>query len=489
MTSQAQHTTAGNAPGQVPDIREFIWERLVALLDVSVVVYLGLMALYLVTGPIDAGVFTVRGLAKPLLLTIVLVSLRAAVSRSSWLSRLAWRTWRRAAADAAALAGRVSWAPAAVDAGVALLATRIVGKAIGFVVIVLVPPVGPRPFEMPFEHVKFAETFAAWDSGWYFGIAQRGYYFDPDGQSSIPFFPLYPLLMRIAAWPFGGTDRSLWLAGIVISYVSFFVALVLLHRLTERFVGTREAARRTVLYVAVFPFSYFFSRVYTESLFLLVTVAAVYAAFSSRWRLAGFFGALAALTRPNGLLIIVPLGILALQTGASWRERLRHVSPLIAVPSALGLYCCYVYSLTGDAFAWLDAQKHWGYSIGNRPWATLQQLLETLETRGIYSYLVAEREGIYASLHASVALTFIALTPSVFSRLGIALGSYVAVSLLVPLSGNALEGLGRYAATMFPVFILLGTITSQRFHDVLLIVGSLGLVLLITLFVTLHPIY
>ena len=46
--------------------------------------------------------------------------------------------------------------------------------------------------------MRFAETFAAWDSGWYFDIAQRGYYWSASGQSSLAFFPLYPMLMR--AW-------------------------------------------------------------------------------------------------------------------------------------------------------------------------------------------------------------------------------------------------------------------------------------------------
>jgi hypothetical protein len=489
MVFPAQHTAAGGPSAPFRDIFTLISVRLVSLLDVLVVLYVGLTALYLVIGPIDVGVFTVRGIAKPILLMTTLASLRVALPCSSWLSRLMSRTRDRLSAASAAVASRVAWAPAVVDAGIALLATRVVGKVIGFAANVLIPAVGPRPFEMPFEHVKFAETFAAWDSGWYFDIAQRGYYFSAGGQSSVPFFPLYPLLMRAVAWPFGGTDRALWIAGVVISYCSFFLALVLLHRLAERLAGTREAARRTVLYVAVFPFSYFFSRVYTESLFLLVTVAAVYAAVSTRWTLAGGFGALAALTRPNGLLILVPLGILALQSGPTWRERLRHASPLIAVPLAFGLYCGFVYTLTGDPFAWLDAQKHWGYSIGHRPWAALQQLLETMEARGVYHYLVSKPESVYACVHALVALVFLALTPSVFRRLGIALGAYVAIGLLVPLSGNALEGIGRYAATLFPAFILMGMITSQRIHDVLLIVGSLGLVLLITLFVTLHPIY
>ncbi|MDQ3488331.1 MAG: hypothetical protein M3468_11435 [Acidobacteriota bacterium] len=54
---------------------------------------------------------------------------------------------------------------------------------------------------MPFKREKLAQIFAGWDSGWYFDIARRGYYFDPEGQSSIAFFPLYPLLMGAVAWP------------------------------------------------------------------------------------------------------------------------------------------------------------------------------------------------------------------------------------------------------------------------------------------------
>jgi hypothetical protein len=87
------------------------------------------------------------------------------------------------------------------------------------------------------------------------------------------------------------------------------------------------------------------------------------------------------------------------------------------------------------------------------------------------------------------ALVFVALTPSVFTRVGPALGTYLAVSLYVPLTGNALEGVGRYAATLFPAFMLLGTISSRRVHEAILVGSALLLSLLTSLFVTLHPIY
>jgi hypothetical protein len=65
----------------------------------------------------------------------------------------------------------------------------------------------------------------------------------------------------------------------------------------------------------------------------------------------------------------------------------------------------------------------------------------------------------------------------------------VLASLLVPLSGNALEGIGRYTAVLFPVFMVLGGLRSQRMHEALLIIAALLRSLFVILFVTLRPIY
>jgi hypothetical protein len=91
--------------------------------------------------------------------------------------------------------------------------------------------------------------------------------------------------------------------------------------------------------------------------------------------------------------------------------------------------------------------------------------------------------------HGVVALFLLACVPTVFTRLGAPLGCYVLVSLLVPLSGNALSGIGRYGAVLFPVFMMLATIESRRMHEALPIIWSLFLALFVGLFVTWHPIY
>jgi hypothetical protein len=465
-------------------------ERTLATLDGLIAAGLVVCLLYFALGGFDLGFVSVRRISKPFLLLLVLASLRAAVPRSSWLPLLLGDIARRIRDRAAILDRRTPWAAAAFDALVAVLTVHLLPKGTAFLANVLFPAARPRPFPMPFESAKFAQTFAAWDSGWYFDIAQRGYYWSPTGQSSIAFFPLYPMLMRALAWPFGGGDRPLWIAGIALSYTCLFLGLAVLHRLTARtFGGDRETARRTLLYVAVFPFAYFFTQVYTESLFLLTSVSAVAAAVASRWGWAGLFGALAALTRPNGILIAVPLGLLALAGRPRLAELMRRAAALALVPLGFGAFCAFALRLTGDPLGWLRAQAQWGYTVGNRPWGELMRLLDGLDRQGLYGYFFSDPLAPYYFLHGMVALAFVALTLSVFTRVGLALGAYVAVSLYVPLSGNALEGIGRYAATLFPVFMLLGTITSRRVHEAILIGSALVLSLLTSLFAGFYPVY
>ena len=463
--------------------------RALAALDAVIAAYSVVGLLYLATGGFNLGLFSVRRFSKPFLVLVVLASLRAAIPLPSWLTRLLAGGLQAVRRQVAALQARTPWATAALDSLVAVLTVHLLPKGTAFLANLLVPPARPRPFPMPFESARFAETFAAWDSGWYFDIAQRGYYWSPSGQSSLAFFPLYPLLMRALAWPFGGGDRALWTAGIALSFACLFLGLAVLHRLTETLTGSREAARRTVLYLAVFPFAYFFTQVYTESLFLLTSVSAVAAAVASRWGWAGLFGALTALTRPNGILIAVPLGLLALRGRPRPAELARRAAALALVPLGFSAFCAFAYRLSGDPLGWLRAQAQWGYTVGNRPWVELMRLLDGLERQGLYGYFFSDPLAPYYFVHGVVALVFVALVPSVFTRVGLALGAYVAVSLYVPLTGNALEGIGRYAATLFPVFILLGQVRSRRVHEAILIGGALVLSLLTSLFVGFYPIY
>ena len=189
------------------------------------------------------------------------------------------------------------------------------------------------------------------------------------------------------------------------------------------------------------------------------------------------------------MLIAVPLGLLALAGRPRPGQLARRAAALSLVPLALAAFCAHSYRLSGDPLGWLHAQSQWGYSVGHRPWVELMRLVDGIDSRGLYGYFFSDPLAPYYFLHGVVALAFVALLPSVFARLGPALGAYVAVSLLVPLTGNALEGIGRYAATLFPVFMLLGSATSQRVHEAILIGSALVLSLLAGLFAGFYPIY
>jgi hypothetical protein len=436
----------------------------------------------------DLGPLTPEALENPILILLVAVPVRIAIGGRSWLLGLEQIT-PLVTAFRARVVERI---PAAVlDVLVVVIASRLATFAIGFVANLVFPPGRTRGWQMPFEYYRFAEIFAAWDSGWYFDIAKRGYYFHYTGQSSVAFFPLYPMLMRVVAWPFGGSDRAIWLAGIVISCAAFVLALIVVHRFTERVFGSRETARRAVLYLAIFPFSLFFTRVYTESIFFLTTALAISRAYDRHWVRAGLWGALATLCRPNGILIGLPLFLMALELegNPSWRTLAGRFAALLPVPLALAGYSYYVYTLSGDPLGWLTAQAHWGNSVGNPPWRPLLAMIAQLLEHGWYDYFFVAPDAPFRLFHGLTALLLLLLIPGIFKRLGLAMGSYVLVSLLVPLSASQFEGIGRYSAVLFPAFMLAGTVKSLRAHEIILIVFALFHALFICLFVTLRPIY
>jgi hypothetical protein len=458
------------------------------LLDSLIAIYAAVLLISAITD-LDLGPLTPDHLEKTILTLLIVVPLRIALGGHSWLLDL----WLRARPNLAGLRHRAleRLTPAVVDVLSIVIVTRLATFTIGFVANLVFPAGRARAWQMPFEYQRFAEIFAAWDSGWYFDIARRGYYWHADHQSSVAFFPLYPMLMRLAAWPFGGTDRAVWLAGIVISCTAFVLALMALYRFTERVCGSRQVAQHTILYLAVFPFSLFFTRVYTESVFLLTTVLAISRAYDRRWVAAGLWGALATLCRPNGLLIALPLALMAFdrRNESPPRAVAMRLAALLPIPLALGAYSAYVYTLSGDPLGWLTAQASWGNSIGNPPWRLLLTMIGQLVKHGWYDYFFVAPYAPFRLFHGLTGLLFVMLVPAIFKRLGVAMGAYVLVSLLVPLSATALEGIGRYAAVLFPVFMLAGTIRSPRAHELILIVCSHFHALFICLFVTLRPIY
>jgi hypothetical protein len=345
-----------------------------------------------------------------------------------------------------------------------------------------------------------AAPFARWDSVWYLAISGGGY---GDGAREA-FFPLYPLVARVAGLPVG----SALIGGALASTALLGVALVLLHRLVA-LDHPRAVARNAVLVTALFPMAFFFSAVYSESLFLALSVGAVYAARRERWALAGALGGLGALTRSAGVLLLVPLLILYLQDTGSLRRwpprRLRvDVLWLALVPAGLAAYCGYLGLAGYDALAPFHAQEVWFRSFAGpfagawdgvvAGWEGARQLLSG--ARDPVFFTAAGGDPFVAARHNIELLGWLALTVAAtvgaLRRLPAAYSAYVVAALALPLSypvgPQPLMSLPRFVAVLFPLAIWLALwMTGRVWRERLVIAAfAVGLAVYTGIFATWH---
>ena len=252
----------------------------------------------------------------------------------------------------------------------AIIGSRVLVFLVGHVAAAHLPPAA---YASTFIHSprllltgapgRWFNAWANWDGQWYLEISHRGYH---TGQATA-FFPLYPLLVRGLAPLFA---HGYLIAGVASSLVFFVAAMYLLYRLVVIDYGPRVAAW-TVIFASLFPTSFFFQAVYTESLFLLATVACLFFARREQWLWAGLAGFCAALTRNTGVLLLLPMAMF--YVGAR-DGKLRRWDGQLAwfalVPAGLLVWMGYLQSRFGDPFAFLVAQAHWGRSL-SAPWTTL----------------------------------------------------------------------------------------------------------------------
>src|SRR5271166_4175029 len=226
------------------------------------------------------------------------------------------RRWDRLRADPARMAAvRDSWQALWSSRLLVWLAGggALLGFGFGPVRHALNPPGMTRGFGWLGD--LLAGPAARWDGSWYLVIAHYGYRPDLGSYTSArtAFFPLYPLGLRAIAW-FGVPPV---LAGVLLSLLALALALYGIHRLTTLELGDRgalafargegaETARLAVMVTAFAPMAFFFSAVYSESLYLALSVGLFWSARHGRWALVGLLGALAGASRSTGLVLALP---------------------------------------------------------------------------------------------------------------------------------------------------------------------------------------
>jgi len=369
-----------------------------------------------------------------------------------------------------------------------------------------------------------AAPAARWDAAWYLAIAHYGYRPDLGAftASRTAFFPLYPLGLRTIAW--SGIPPVL--AGVLLSLLALALALYGIHRLTTLELGDRgalafargegaETARLAVMVTAFAPMAFFFSAVYSESLYLALSVGLFWSARHGRWALVGLLGALAGASRSTGLVLALPALMIYLygpredrvadfagqnlapqrEGDGAWprarafaRSSLGRLRPRYRVrrdllwlgllPAGIVAYGASLALSGGDPLAPLHAQDVWGRHFAGPyvgAWDGLRAAVD-----GARQLLSVQRHHVYFPLapgdpfvsaeHNLMLLVFLVIAiPAVVGvvrMLPLAYGAYVIAALALPLSypvsAQPLMSLPRFLVVLFPLNIWLAAWLAAR---------------------------
>ena len=343
-----------------------------------------------------------------------------------------------------------------------LIGTRLPILLLGAIAVTIVGTI-PAPTAEALWRVSANELVnlqARWDTDFYHQIATVGYRWDPSAflHQNVVFFPLYPLLMRWGGALLGGHPL---LAGTVISLAAFAGAIALLYRMAVLELG-EEKAWPVILLLSTYPFALFYSVVYTESLFLFLTVGAFYAMRRRYLLLATLAGFAAGLTRPNGFWLAVPLLWLATR-GAEGRGGRggrggRDVPAILAALAPLAgvaIFSAYLSVRFGDALAWMHGQAAWGMPLlGRGPAPDPVRTAEDLR-------LKASEVIVYAGDIAAFFLAATSILP-VARRVGAAYGLWIAINIFPPVAAHLFISLGRFTSVLFPLFFWLALVVPRR---------------------------
>jgi hypothetical protein len=328
----------------------------------------------------------------------------------------------------------------------------------------------------PLDLGQVLATWNRWDAPHYLDLATWGYMaVDPGvsptyGQTGdmdlmIVFYPLLPAAIALVRVVVGDL-----LAPILVSTVALAAAVLLLYRVVATELG-EVIARRAVVFLLIFPTAYVLHIGYTESLFLALACAAFLAARRRLWGRAGLAGALAALTRVNGLVLIPSL---AADAWTEWRTELRWRAAwgwIGLVALGFGGYLLLNQVVYGQPFAFLEIQRdHWSKALA-WPWEGIAGVVSRLggdSAEDIAILGVAE----LAAIGLGLVGTMVALL-----RFRTSWAVWMGGNWLLFVSTAFVLSVPRYVLVMFPLFAWFAILAERRWLGVAIGAVSLGLLL------------
>jgi hypothetical protein len=376
------------------------------------------------------------------------------------------------------------------QAVIAFASSRLALIVTGYLALTLFPAHPVESWQgLAFPGNNWIDGWVRWDSFWYESIVDPHPSFIPAYLSNANFFPFYSWVSWMAALPFRAfldLEHAFFIGALIVSSVSFLLGLTAVDRLTTKLAGT-DVAARAVWLIAVFPFSFFLTAVYADALYFCLCAWSLTFAYERRWPLACALAAMASMTRIPGFALFPALGLEYLRQnppsprsfhlrqgyggqvgGTGWSPWIKKAAVLIAIlaigPLVMGGYFYWRYD---DPIAFLHArQLGWNRAVGIAGWA--RDFGYFFEPPIFACSGVADCIREFAPTRALIGASYllllpvtIALTVSAARTLGAGLTAWVLISVAMSLA-NGFDGIGRFTAVLFPVFIALAMLLRSR---------------------------
>jgi hypothetical protein len=242
----------------------------------------------------------------------------------------------------------------------------------------------------------FLNLFSRWDAGHYAEIALVGY-----SNLIVPkwaFFPGYPVLIGVLGRLLTATtqvplDLAIYLAGFLVSNLAFFGSIYYLYMLSVIVLRNAKLGYYSALFLAIYPAGVFLSAIYSESLFLLLMLSSLYYWRTARLDKSAVLGFLAALTRPVGILLVVPY-LYEIWVDSSRRKSASSYLPVVSILLGYLAFMAYSQAMTGTPFAAFAVERsYWGVI----PNGVLVSYNDILANPIIVPYLLLSICGVAAS--------------------------------------------------------------------------------------------
>lgn len=367
------------------------------------------------------------------------------------------------------------------------MTTRVALVVTGYLALTLFPAHPVESWQgVAFPGHNWIDGWVRWDSFWYESIVDQHPRFVPEYLSNANFFPFYSWVSWVVSLPIRAlvdAEHAFYIGAMIVASVSFFLALAAVERIATRITG-RDVANRTVWLLAVFPFSFFFTAVYADALYFCLCAWALVFAYEKQWYAACALGAMAAMTRIPGMALLAALGLEYLRQ-QGWRigparRAIVCIAILALAPLIIGGYYQWRY---GSPIEFLHArQVGWHRAVGVagyvRDWTYFFQP-PIFDCSGVADCIreFAPTRALLGVCYLALLPASIVLTLTAARTLGVGLTAFALLSIAISLP-NGFDGVGRFTAVLFPVFIALAMRLRNRAQFAAVCLGSLPFLLL-----------